>query len=437
MPAEERFTFEVPGKGEVSGVCAGPRRAVATSWSPTAPAPGWTIRSCVGFTRALQRWGLATLRFNFPYIEAGRRSPDRARRRDRRLARGLRGGRVASAGGAAGLGERQVATAGGWPRWRSPRACRPPAWCSSAIRSTLPASPTRSATSICTRSRCRCSSSRARGSVRRRRRCWSRCSAKLGDRATLVAIEGGGHSFERSRKDDPREVGAVARARSSPRSSGSTGLADAAQEPARPARVLQPPAAPPGHDPTAPPWALAPGYEVRQVVGDKEYRCPGCDHIVRPGSWHLVVVPDGDADAGGTGTPSAGGRSSAGGDPPPRRRLKPSRRSSFEDTVIQSIRGRSGAGEDVALGRTVVRDGPRAPVYVEVTGTSKGSCLEELRKAVGEDATLTIEVVPTLAGVARGSRDHGLGQTARDHVHRSGAVPRAHHVARLRPHLAP
>jgi hypothetical protein len=31
-------------------------------------------------------------------------------------------------------------------------------------------------------------------------------------------------------------------------------------------------------------------------VGDKEYRCPGCDHIVRPGSWHFVVVPDGAPD---------------------------------------------------------------------------------------------------------------------------------------------
>jgi len=41
-----------------------------------------------------------------------------------------------------------------------------------------------------------------------------------------------------------------------------------------------------------------------------------------------------------------------------------------------------------------------APVYVEVTGTSKRSCLEELRKAVGEDAVLTVEVVPPLAGVA-------------------------------------
>lgn len=44
-------------------------------------------------------------------------------------------------------------------------------------------------------------------------------------------------------------------------------------------------------------WSLAPGYDVRQVAGDKEYRCPGCDHIIRPGSWHLVVVPLDDPDS--------------------------------------------------------------------------------------------------------------------------------------------
>jgi hypothetical protein len=41
----------------------------------------------------------------------------------------------------------------------------------------------------------------------------------------------------------------------------------------------------------APMWALAPGYDVRRVSGDKPYRCPGCDLEVRPGVWHLVVVP--------------------------------------------------------------------------------------------------------------------------------------------------
>ena len=46
----------------------------------------------------------------------------------------------------------------------------------------------------------------------------------------------------------------------------------------------------------APAWSAAEGYDVREVAGDKEYRCPGCDHVVRMGQRHLVVVPDGAAD---------------------------------------------------------------------------------------------------------------------------------------------
>lgn len=46
-----------------------------------------------------------------------------------------------------------------------------------------------------------------------------------------------------------------------------------------------------------PHWAQAPGYDVRNVGGQKEYRCPGCDHSVRAGTWHLVVVPQDDVDA--------------------------------------------------------------------------------------------------------------------------------------------
>jgi len=41
----------------------------------------------------------------------------------------------------------------------------------------------------------------------------------------------------------------------------------------------------------SPAWALVPGFDVRRVSGDKPYRCPGCDHEIRPGLWHLVVVP--------------------------------------------------------------------------------------------------------------------------------------------------
>ena len=56
-----------------------------------------------------------------------------------------------------------------------------------------------------------------------------------------------------------------------------------------PASVRMPQSAPPM-------WAFAPGFDVRRVSGDKEYRCPGCDHAIRAGMWHLVVVPEGAPD---------------------------------------------------------------------------------------------------------------------------------------------
>ncbi|HEY7046756.1 MAG TPA: hypothetical protein VH373_06010 [Jatrophihabitantaceae bacterium] len=39
-------------------------------------------------------------------------------------------------------------------------------------------------------------------------------------------------------------------------------------------------------------------YVVRMVAGsDKQYRCPGCDQLIRPGMPHVVVWPADDADA--------------------------------------------------------------------------------------------------------------------------------------------
>ena len=41
-----------------------------------------------------------------------------------------------------------------------------------------------------------------------------------------------------------------------------------------------------------------------------------------------------------------------------------------------------------------------SPAYIEVTGTSREACVRELRKLTGEDVTLTLEVIPQVAGVA-------------------------------------
>jgi hypothetical protein len=48
-----------------------------------------------------------------------------------------------------------------------------------------------------------------------------------------------------------------------------------------------------------------------------------------------------------------------------------------------------------------------APVYVEVTGTSRRSCLDELREAIGEDVVLTVEVIPSIVGVAEAAEIMG------------------------------
>jgi hypothetical protein len=40
------------------------------------------------------------------------------------------------------------------------------------------------------------------------------------------------------------------------------------------------------------------------------------------------------------------------------------------------------------------------PAYIEVTGTSRDTCLAELRKVTGADVDLMIEVIPAVVGVA-------------------------------------
>lgn len=48
-----------------------------------------------------------------------------------------------------------------------------------------------------------------------------------------------------------------------------------------------------------------------------------------------------------------------------------------------------------------------APMFVEVTATSRGSCLDELRKITGDDVALTVEVVPNIVGVAEAAEIMG------------------------------
>jgi predicted alpha/beta-hydrolase family hydrolase len=73
--AEERLRFDA-GKGEVSGAFVRPRGSVATLVVAHGAGSGMDHPFLVGFTREINDLGVATLRFNFPYMEAGRRSPD-------------------------------------------------------------------------------------------------------------------------------------------------------------------------------------------------------------------------------------------------------------------------------------------------------------------------------------------------------------------------
>jgi predicted alpha/beta-hydrolase family hydrolase len=79
MPApEERLTIDVPDRGPVSGVYARPAGARSTIVVAHGAGAGMDHPFLAGFTRAMNEEDVATLRFNFPYMEEGRRSPDRA-----------------------------------------------------------------------------------------------------------------------------------------------------------------------------------------------------------------------------------------------------------------------------------------------------------------------------------------------------------------------
>jgi hypothetical protein len=47
------------------------------------------------------------------------------------------------------------------------------------------------------------------------------------------------------------------------------------------------------------------------------------------------------------------------------------------------------------------------PAFIEVTGTTRERCVEELRKITGEDVTLTVEMVPQIVGVAEAAEIMG------------------------------
>jgi len=77
MESSENMRIDV-GDSTVSGAFARPVGAFATLVVAPGAGAGFDHPFLVGFTQALNDEGVATLRFNFPYREAGRRVPDRA-----------------------------------------------------------------------------------------------------------------------------------------------------------------------------------------------------------------------------------------------------------------------------------------------------------------------------------------------------------------------
>jgi predicted alpha/beta-hydrolase family hydrolase len=203
---------EARGRLDVAGATVGaswirPRAPGATLVVAHGAGAGMDHPFMAGFCRAIGDAGIATLRFNFPYIERGRRSPDPERvlretwlaafdaatadAEGRPVLAGGKslGGRIASMCVADGM-----AAAGlvflGYPLHPPGKPER--ARDEHLYRIDVPmlflqgtADPFANADLL------------------------ARVVRKLGDRATLQQIEGGDHSFNvRGRKADPREVGA-------------------------------------------------------------------------------------------------------------------------------------------------------------------------------------------------------------------------------------
>ena len=203
MARVERFRVATP-KGDVSAAwhaANGPALVVGHG-----AGAGMDHPFIVGFCEAIAEDGVAALRFNFPYLEAGRRSPDApanaiaafraafdaavAKAGGRRVFGGGKsyGGRIASMAAAEGMPATGLVFLG-YPLHAPGKPDR--VRDEHLLGLTIPMlflqgtkDPFADPETL------------------------ARTLRKLGDRATFVPFESAGHSFERSRKDDARAAGA-------------------------------------------------------------------------------------------------------------------------------------------------------------------------------------------------------------------------------------
>ena len=73
---ESRSRIPLPSSGEVSAAWIRPKDAAATLVVAHGAGAGMDHPFLVGFCRAMGEARVATMRFNFPYLERGRRAPD-------------------------------------------------------------------------------------------------------------------------------------------------------------------------------------------------------------------------------------------------------------------------------------------------------------------------------------------------------------------------
>ena len=199
-------------KGPVSAMYARPRSPFATIVVAHGAGAGMDHPFLVGFTRACVDEGLATFRFNFPYIESGRRSTDtEAVLRD--------AWRAAFEAAAARRKKEPVWASGKSLGGRLASMCAADAEISPAGLVFLgyplhpPGKPERIRDEHLYRIEVPMLFLQGTSDPFASPDLLRRVVKKLGDRATLVPFEGAGHSFEvrgegRGRKRDPREVGA-------------------------------------------------------------------------------------------------------------------------------------------------------------------------------------------------------------------------------------
>ena len=207
MPtSEERFTFDA-GKGEVSAVFATPGTGSPVLVIAHGAGAGMDHPFLVGFTRAANDLGVATMRFNFPYMEAGRRSPDTpavavAAWRAAVDAAGSRADGAAVAAGGKSFGGRMasLAVADGMPAGGLVFLGYP---------LHAPGKPERIRDEHLYGIRVPMLFLHGTGDPFARPDLLAAVVKKLGRRATLHEVEGGDHSFNvRGHKLPPREVGA-------------------------------------------------------------------------------------------------------------------------------------------------------------------------------------------------------------------------------------